>query len=405
MKPVRLFLALTCGVTLFGGDWGEWRGPKRDGAMAAEPAAWPAKLRKQWEITVGEGHSSPIFAGGSIYQMARLDGQETVFCIDPATGKERWRQKYAAPYSVNVAAVKHGAGPKSTPVYSNGRLYGLGISGILTSFDAETGKVRWRKDFVKDFKQTSPAFGNSMSPIVDNGMLIAHVGGDNNGAIMAFDANTGDVKWSWTGDGPAYASPLAVELGGVRQIVTQTQKHIVGLAASSGKLLWKIPFTTSYEQNSVTPLVYKDTLILSGLDKGTMAIRLAHTGDQWNPQTVWQTRDASMYMSSPVLAGDLLFGFSHLKKGQLFCLDAATGAAKWIGAPRQGENAALLIGRTSLVALLNDGEMVVAKPSGDSFQEIRRYTVAENQTWAHPLVMADGVVVKDTKSLVRWIAQ
>ncbi len=405
MKLGRVVLMLASAASLFAADWTEWRGPKRDGTLSAEPAVWPAKLRKQWEITVGEGHSSPIFAGGSIYQFARTGAQEIVYCLDPATGKERWRQKYDAPYSVNVAAFKHGAGPKSTPVYAAGKLYTLGISGILTSFDAETGKVRWRKDYASQFKQTSPAFGVSMSPIVDSGLLIVHLGGDGNGAILALDAATGESKWSWNEDGPAYASPVAVELGGVRQVVTQTQHNIVGLAESSGKLLWKIPFTTAHEQNNVTPLVYKDTLILSGLDKGTMAVRLEQSGGQWTPKTVWETKDASMYMSSPVLSGDLLFGFSHFKKGQLFCLDAATGAVKWLGSPRQGENAALLASRTSLVAMLNDGELVVAKPAAAGFQEIHRYTVAENPVWAHPLVMTDGVIIKDVRTLTRWVAQ
>jgi len=405
MKHGKFLLALLPAFLLLASDWTEWRGPKRDGTVTVEPSPWPAKLRKQWEITVGEGHSSPLFAGGSIYQFARMDAQEVVVALDPATGKERWKQKYAAPYSVNVAAFKHGAGPKSTPVYAGGKLYTLGISGIVSSFDAETGKVRWRKDFASQFKQTSPSFGVAMSPVVDNGMLLVHVGGDGNGALMALDAATGATKWSWNEDGPAYASPIVADLGGVRQVVTQTQHNIVGLAEASGKLLWKIPFTTAHEQNNVTPLIYKDTLILSGLDKGTMAVRLAHTGDQWTPQTIWQTKDASMYMSSPVLSGDLLFGFSHLKKGQLFCLDAASGAVKWLGSPRQGENAALLVSPTSLIAMLNDGELVIAKASGNGFEETHRYTVAENPVWAHPLVMADGVVIKDVKTLARWVAQ
>jgi len=290
-------------------------------------------------------------------------------------------------------------------VYAKGTLYTLGISGILTAFDAETGKVRWRKEFANQFKQTSPAFGTAMSPLVDNGLVIAHFGGDGSGAIMAFDAASGEQKWSWNEDGPGYASPVVFETGGVRQVVTQTQHFLVGLAEASGKLLWKIPFTTAHEQNNVTPLVYKDNLIFSGLDKGTMAVRLTRSGEQWNPQTIWETKDASLYMSSPVVAGDLLFGFSHLKKGQLFCLDAATGATKWLGAPRQGENAALLAGKSTLIAMLNDGELVVGKAAGEGFQEIQRYRVAENPVWAHPVVMPDGVIVKDVRTLARWVAQ
>ena len=245
-------------------------------------------------------------------------------------------------------------------------------------------------------------FGTAMSPLVDGALLIAHVGGHDSGALTAFDLETGNVKWSWNGDGPAYASPIAVELGGVRQIVTQTQQNIIGVAANSGKLLWKIPFTTQYVQNIVTPVVYRDTLILSGLAKGVMAVRLVRKGDEWSPQTVWRNEEASMYMNSPVVMGDFVFGFSHLKRGQFFCLDARTGGTLWTGPPRQGENAAMLISPGSLVALTNDSQLLIAKPSGKSFDVIRRYTVADSPTWAHPLVLPDGVVIKDAKTLARW---
>lgn len=384
---------------LLGADWTEWRGPHRDGAMTAEPKAWPEKLTQKWKITVGEGHASPILAGGSIFVFARQEGQETALCIDPATGAIRWKQQYPAPYKMNPAATGHGEGPKSTPVYANGKLYTLGISGILSSFDVENGKLRWRKEFSQQYKSTSPDFGTAMSPIVDKGLLVAHVGGSNSGALTAFDANTGDVKWAWNGDGPAYASPVVVDVAGVRQIVTQSQQNIISVAEASGKLLWKIPFTTQYVQNIVTPLVYKDMLIFSGLEKGVMAVRPVRKGEDWSIETVWHNKDASMYMNSPVIEGDLIFGFSHLKKGQFFCVDARNGSTLWTGPPREGDNAAMLVSSSSLIALKNDGEMIVAKPSGKSFEVVRKYTVADSPTWAHPLVMADGVLIKDLRSL------
>jgi len=109
-----------------------------------------------------------------------------------------------------------------------------------------------------------------------------------------------------------------------------------------------------------------------------------------------------MYMNSPVLAGDLIFGLSHKNKGQFFCLDATNGQTRWTGPPREGDNTAMLIAPNSLLALKNDGELLVAKPSGKSFEVVRKYTVADSPTWAHPLVLGDGVVIKDVKTLARW---
>ena len=195
-------------LALAGDNWPQWRGPARDGVATTfrGPAAWPAHLRTKWKVTVGEGHASPIFGEGKIFQFARIDGREALHAIDPANGSVLWTQTYDAPYTMNVAAWGHGKGPKSTPVYAAGRVFTFGISGILSSFSAADGKLLWRKTF--PFRTSSPDFGVAMSPLVWNGALIVHAGGDRNGAVISLDSATGVEKWRWNGDGPAYASPI-----------------------------------------------------------------------------------------------------------------------------------------------------------------------------------------------------
>ncbi len=401
-----LLLALFETSAARSGDWPQWRGPHRDGALSASaaPSSWPERLKLHWKLTVGEGHASPIFAGGRIFVFTRQQGSEAASSVDPASGKIVWQQSYSAPYTMNPAATSHGEGPKSTPVFHDGKLYTFGISGILTCWDAATGAVRWRKDFSKQYKTTSPLFGAAMSPIVDRGLLIAHVGGHDNGALTAFDAQSGEVKWRWTGDGPAYASPIVAELGGVPQVVTETQNNLVSIAATSGQLLWKIPFTTEYVQNIPTPLLYRDLIIFSGLAKGILAVRAAAKDGKWSAETVWRNDAVALYMSSPVLDGDLIFGFSHYKKGEFFCIDARTGATQWTSPPRQGDNAAVLVGGGNLILLRDEGELIIAKASGKAFEPLRRYTVANSPTWAHPVMLPSGVVIKDKTTLALWDA-
>jgi outer membrane protein assembly factor BamB len=398
------FLAVNLSQVAGAGDWPQWRGPQRDGTLSADaaPVSWPEQLKLRWKVTVGDGHSSPILAGGRIYSFTRQQGKEFALSIDPANGRVIWRQFYTAPYTMNPAAEGHGEGPKSTPVLADGRLYTLGIIGILTCWDATTGAVKWRKDFSKIYKTTSPLYGTAMSPVVDRGLVIAHVGGQDDGALTAFDGETGEVRWRWTGDGPAYASPVIVTLNGIRQVVTETQANVAGLSVANGQLLWKIPFTTEYVQNIPSPLVYHDELIFSGYGKPLMAIRAGENGGQWHTESVWRNTDVSLYMSSPVAAGDLLFGFSQLKKGQFFCVDARTGATQWTSPPRQGDNAAVLISGENLILLKDDGELLIARATGKSFELLRHYQVAESPTWAHPLVLPHGVVIKDATTLALW---
>lgn len=385
----------------FAQDWPQWRGPNRDGVVASftAPQVWPDKLKTIWKVPVGLGHSSPVVVGRKVYLHSRQGENEVASCFDLDSGKLLWKDSYQTPYTMNPAAIGHGKGPKSTPVVSNNKLYTFGISGVLSCYETATGKVVWRKEFSNQFKATSPYFGSATSPLVHNGLVIVHVGGHDSGALTAFDAETGDVKWSWSGDGPGYASPIVFESGGTTQIVTQTQKSIAGFSAASGGLLWQIPFETEYVQNIVTPVAYKQTLILSGLDKGTMAIRVIKRGNKWETERVWQNADVSMYMNSPVLSGDYLVGLSHKRKGQFFCLDARTGKTLWTTNGREGDNAAILAAGQFLFLLTDGAELIVARSDPKQYEVLKKYSVADSPTWAHPVVVGNRVLIKDASSL------
>jgi len=382
-------------------DWPQWRGPNRDGVLAgfSEPKSWPEKLTPIWKVSVGVGHSSPVVAGGQVFLHSRQEEKEVVSCLDLTNGKLVWQESYAVPYSMNPAAVGHGKGPKSTPALAGGRLYTFGITGILSCFEMKTGKLFWRKEFSKGFKETSPLFGASASPVIDRGLLIVNIGGHDQGALTAFDALTGEVKWTCKGDGPGHASPIIADFGGTRQVVTETQNHLVGVDVSNGKLLWSIPFRTEYDQNIVTPLLYRQTLIYSGVFKETTEIKVLKKGDSWATETVWANPAVSMYMSSPIVSGDLLYGFSHRNKGQFFCLDARTGATLWTSDGRFGENAAVVSAGEVLFLLTNESQLLIARKNPKKFDVFRRYAVAESPTWAHPVVVGHRVLIKDVSSL------
>lgn len=382
-------------------DWPQWRGPNRDGNLSgfAAPSVWPASLKEQWKVTVGVGHSSPLLVDGRVYVFSRQGEEEVLRALDSATGKEVWRSGYQVAYEMHPAARGHGKGPKSTPVYSQGRIYTFGITGVLSCHDAQTGKVRWRKEFSKEYPNTSPLYGTAMSPVVTDGLVIAHVGGQDRGALTAFDAETGAVKWAYEADGPAYASPIVVTLEGTRQVVTFTQKELVGVGATNGKLLWKLPAKSAYDTNAVTPIAYKDMLIFSREDQGITAVRLVKQGQQLAPQEVWNNRENELYMNSPVLQGNLLFGMSVRRKGQFFAIDADTGKTLWQSLGRMGENVALLNTGQVLLLLTNEAKLIVLSSTAKEYKPLAEYTVAQSETWAHPLVIGSRILVKDETTL------
>lgn len=397
-------------MALTAGDWPEWRGPNRDGSVAAfrVPARWVDSARLVWRKEVGTGHSSPIVVADRIYQHSRQGDDEVVACYALEDGRQLWIDRYPVPYTMNPAASGHGKGPKSTPAASGGKLFTFGIDGILSVYDLENGRLYTRQVYYSTTQKTSsPDFGTAMSPLVDDGVVIAHVGARDDGALTAYEISGGELRtrWRWTGDGPGYASPIVAELAGTRAIVTQTQKMLVVLSAATGELLWSMPFETPYVQNIVTPVVYRDLVIFSGLDKGVFALRFKRGARGLESETVWETRDASFYMSSPVVFGDLLVGFSHLNRGQFVVLDARSGKKLWAGEPRRGENASLLHAGEIFFLLTNDGTLTVARASTQGLETLRGYTVASDPVWAHPVVIGrtgTKVLVRSATSLALW---
>ncbi len=406
MRVARLAVCLTCvwtavaAIDLPAADWTQWRGSQRDARVADGPSQWPRTLKSKWKLAVGEGHSSPIVADGKVFIHARQQDDEVVRCLELSTGKVVWTKQYAAPYKMHSAARGHGKGPKSTPVVADGKLVTFGISGILSCFEAKTGRQLWQKEFSKQFAKTSPLYGTAMSPLVHQGKVFAHVGGHNKGALTAFDLADGSIAWSWNEDGPGYTSPILVRLGGAEQIVTQSQSHIVSVSPGTGKLLWKLPFKTDYDQNCITPINHKQSLIFSGYGQPTAAYQLSKQGTQWQTAKAWSNADIPCYMSTPVISGNLLFGMTHRRAGQLFCADAVSGKVHWTGKGRLGKNAVLIAVGDAVLVLATNGQLRVIQSAAGGMKELAKYKVTDKATWAHPAVVGNRILIKDFDSLV-----
>jgi len=404
-KTLLILVAAVAAIqTVSAQDWAQWRGPNRDGVVKdfVAPAAWPERLKLVWKTEIGSGYSSPVVSKDRAWTHTRKGEEEVISCLDLKTGKIVWSKGYQVAFTKNQYATEMGKGPHSTPALYDGKLYTLGVTAILSCFDADTGELKWRKDF--GAPDTSKMFcGTAFSPVIDQGNLIIYIGDDiKGGSMFAFDPVTGKERWKWTGEGPGYASPIVVELEGARQIVTMTDKSAIGVESKTGKLLWRLPWPDEWNENIVTPILYKNTLIFSGVRKGTVAVQVAKNGAEWATKQVWHNPEIAMYMNSPVLEGDHLYGMSSKRKGQYFCLEAATGKLLWTTEGREGFNAAILNTKDALLILTSDANLVVAKKSAKGFEQVAKYSVADRATYAHPVLMGKHILVKDDATIALW---
>ncbi len=399
-------LALACGGLSLDAqgrrtDWPQWRGPNRDGAATSftAPKTWPDRLVRKWKVDVGLGYATPLVVGNRVYVFSRQGDREVMSALDATSGKVLWSTGYPAEVVMVSGGKAHGPGPKSTPVFSDGRLYAMGMTGVVTAYDAGTGKQLWqtpKSDVLPKYE--SPAF----SPIVDRGLVVFHVGGHDKGALTAFDAKTGEVRWSWAGDGPGYGSPVMATFGGTRQIVTITQGKLVGVEVATGALLWEREFRSPRTNNAVTPVVSGRSVMVSHADSPAIAWNVERRDAGWIVERRWENTDAPFNLSNAVAAGGVLFGLSYKNSGQYFAVDVSTGRTLWTSPGRQATNAAIAAAGDVFLSLENDGELVVARASRTGFEPLRRYKVANDETWTQAAYSGDRIFVKDVSSLTLW---
>jgi outer membrane protein assembly factor BamB len=354
-------------------------------------------------VEVGEGYSSPVVSGGRAFVHSRKDPEEVVTAIDLANGKIRWEQKYAAPFQKNPYALRMAKGPYSTPLIFGGRLFTLGGAGLLKSWDAESGRQLWSRDFSTAVVTTNLFCGTAASPLVADGRLIVQVGSDlHGGQILALDPATGSTVWEWRGPGPGYASPVVIDVAGQSQLVALTEKSIVGLDARTGRELWSIPFPDEWQENIVTPLWTGSQLVVSGVRQNTHAFALAQTNGVWRAVPAWKNADVAMYMSSPVYGDGLIYGHSKKQRCQFVALDASTGTIRWTSEGREGDHASVLLTPRHVTYLTKDGNLIAARRGATTFTVEHRYKLADGDIWATPVFVGGDILIRNADSLIRF---
>jgi outer membrane protein assembly factor BamB len=381
----------------FAQDWPQWRGVNRDGKVTGfkAPATWPTELTQVWKVNVGWGDGSPILVGGKLYSLTRQGTDEVVLCLDAATGKELWKNTYAAPAVTGPSASAH-PGPRSTPALSNGKLVTFGVSGILSCLNAADGKLLWRKE---NPVNAWPQFYTGTSPLIADGMCIIHVGKKDDGQMIAFDLNTGNEKWKWTGEGPSYASPSVMTVDGKKLLIAITEKNVMALGLSDGKLLWQVAALPQRYYNCVSPYIDGQTIVYSGQGPGlgSKAIKVEKQGDGFTTKELWANAEVGAKWNTPVLKDGFLYGFTDQKR--IYCLNYTTGQTAWLDATVNSDFSTIVDCGSVIIGLTQTDNLIVISPNGKEYKELAKYKVSETPIYAFPIISGNNICIKDAESL------
>ena len=321
---LHLSLALVCAA-----DWPQWRGPNRDGQVSG--ATWMDKLdtnhlQQTWRVELGPSYSGPIVVGDRVFTTETRDKKiEVVTALDRRTGAKLWSAQWDGALSVPFFAKSNGDWIRATPACDGESLFVAGMRDLLVCLDVETGKERWRFDFVKKLEAPLPDFGFVCSPLVDGDAVYVQAGA----SFVKLNKRTGELIWRTLKDqggmwGSVFSSPILTTLAGQHQLIVLTREKFVGVAPADGKVLWEQPVEAFRGMNILTPLVDGETLFTSTYGGKTLGFKITSAEGKFTATETWRHK-AQGYMSTPVMIDGI--AYTHLKSQRIMAIEIKTGAS------------------------------------------------------------------------------
>jgi outer membrane protein assembly factor BamB len=382
-------------VTTSAGDWPQFRGPQRDGISTETgllkkwPESGPPVV---WRTKLGQGFSTLSVVGKRIYTLYGRGKDEVAVALDTTTGAEVWNVRIDDKW-----IDQYGDGPRATPTVDGDVVYVLSARGRLYALATVDGKKIWKRDLQADYSAAPPRWGVSTQPLVEGDLLLVDVGGKGGSSIVAFDKKTGKEVWKSQNGKAGYSTPIAIEVGGLRQVVFFTGSTLLALAPEDGALLWKVPWKTSYDVNAATPIfIAPDRLFVSsGYDVGAAVYRIEVTESSATVHEIWKNREMKNKFSSSVLHDGYLYGFDETN---LKCIDAADGKVRWRS--RGLGFGSLIFADGRLIVLGDAGTLVLVEAIPDEYREKGRVELFEGKSWSMPVLSRGKLYVRNEKELV-----
>jgi len=425
-------------------DWPQWLGPQRDGVwretgiLEKFPEKGPAV---RWRTEIGIGYSGPAVAGGKVFVTDRvLDqgatnpesgfsrnvvaGKDRVLCLDEANGKIFWKYEYPSRYQVSYPA-----GPRTTPVVKDGKVYTLGTMGELLCLEIATGKVVWERNFVKDYQAKVPGWGFSASPLLDGDRLICLVGCAGK-VVVAFHKDTGMEIWhALSASEPGYSPPVIYTIEGKRQLIIWHPDAINGLDPETGKVYWTVPWKLRAGLSIPMPRQDGNRLFLTSFYNGPTMIEVK--SDPLEAKILWKTTNwegrqgnempdktqaLHSIMPTPIIQDGYIYGVCSY--GELRCLKEETGERVWMSLKATGNREkpverwanAFLVPQGDRCFLFNEkGDLIIARLTPKGYEEISRAHILEPTNnmapgrlvlWSHPAFANKCMYARNDKEIV-----
>lgn len=363
-------------------EWPNLRGVNFDGA-AQQQVIQPGKtyrLKTVWKQATGSGYSSVSVANGMAVVLFSGETFDYAAAFDAQSGELRWKQPLDSIYKGHDGSHD---GPIATPYVSKKQVFALSPWGKLAAFDLQTGREMWSTQIRTDHAAEKPLYGFSSSPFLFNSTVILEVNGQENNAIMGFDAETGAVRWSALKDTVMHQSPMMTEIDGQMQLIGITRKHIYGMNPESGEVLWQYKHDGdgyAISSGSMIPVpAGENRLFLTHKARESKMVRYQKNAETMQFTDLWESNTIRMTYAIPVYHDGYLFGYSNRF---LTCIDAETGESVWKSREPGDGFISMLDGH--LVLMTKIGGLHIAKATPEGYNELTAMKVFDNHAWTAP---------------------
>ena len=374
-------------------EWPGFRGADRMGhtnppKLATDWIANPPKLL--WKKPVGAGWSSFAVAGSFAFTQEQRDANEVVVCYDLATGNEIWTQQREARFEEAMG----GPGPRATPTLADGAVFVASATGVLQRLKGSTGEVVWQQDFKTLAGREPPMWGYSSSPLVTNGLVVVYAGGAGDKGFMAFDAATGQPRWSCACGPESYSSPQLSKVLGEDTLLMLSNDGLLLLDPITGKV--RLNYAWKFEgYRALQPTVIGEDMILlpTPMSEGTRAIRISKNGDQLAAAELWTSKQMKADFTELIAHKGFLYGID----GSLFsCIDLKTGERVWKEG-RYGKGEAILLDSANQILIsAENGRVALLQADSVNHKELTSFFALKGKTWNHPVLIGDKLLVRNS---------
>lgn len=373
-------------------DWPGFRGPQRDGVVRGVKIKtdWAASPPVQlWKHPVGPGWSSFAVNGDLVYTQEQRGDNEVVACYKASTGQPVWTHSDKARFFESNA----GAGPRSTPTLSNGRVYSFGATGILNVLDARNGAVVWTRNVATEVNKKVPFWGFSSSPVVIGDIVIVAAAGQ----LVAYETATGKQRWVGPAGGGSYSSPHLVTINGVAQVLLTSDGRLTSVSIADGKQLWQ----HEWAANSIVQpaVIASDNVLITSQEAGIRRLALTNNSGAWSVAEQWTSNGLKPYFNDFVVHKGHAFGFD----GRILsCVDLSNGERKWKGGRYGNGQLVLLPDQDLLLVLSEEGELALVQARSDQFAELAKAPAIQGKTWNHPVLVGDLLLVRNAEEMAAF---